>query len=130
MTKQSHACLSRRAWLSACSQLLAPAPNAAAESNPASIANVTSALDALNSTLYASEASYHLHECSGVPTRHPAGWWVPDGAIYGMTSVGGQYGNGVIYRFDRTHISTESCIPSVRWMRTERMRTEPRRAWH
>jgi uncharacterized repeat protein (TIGR03803 family) len=27
-----------------------------------------------------------------------------DGAIYGMTSVGGQYGNGVIYRFDReTH---------------------------
>ena len=28
----------------------------------------------------------------------------PDGAIYGMTSVGGQYGNGVIYRFDRnTH---------------------------
>ena len=25
----------------------------------------------------------------------------PDGAIYGMTSVGGQYGNGVIYRFDR-----------------------------
>ena len=24
----------------------------------------------------------------------------PDGAIYGMTSVGGQYGNGVIYRFD------------------------------
>ena len=24
-----------------------------------------------------------------------------DGAIYGMTSVGGQYGNGVIYRFDR-----------------------------
>ena len=28
----------------------------------------------------------------------------PDGAIYGMTSVGGQNGNGVIYRFDRnTH---------------------------
>jgi uncharacterized repeat protein (TIGR03803 family) len=28
----------------------------------------------------------------------------PDGAIYGMTSVGGQYGNGVIYRFDQhTH---------------------------
>jgi uncharacterized repeat protein (TIGR03803 family) len=28
----------------------------------------------------------------------------PDGAIYGMTSVGGQYGNGVVYRFDRnTH---------------------------
>jgi uncharacterized repeat protein (TIGR03803 family) len=28
----------------------------------------------------------------------------PDGAIYGMTSVGGQYGNGVIYRFDpNTH---------------------------
>lgn len=28
----------------------------------------------------------------------------PDGSIYGMTSVGGQYGNGVIYRFDRhTH---------------------------
>ena len=27
-----------------------------------------------------------------------------DGAIYGMTTVGGQYGNGVIYRFDRhTH---------------------------
>lgn len=25
----------------------------------------------------------------------------PDGAIYGMTSDGGQYGNGVIYRFDR-----------------------------
>jgi uncharacterized repeat protein (TIGR03803 family) len=25
-----------------------------------------------------------------------------DGAIYGMTSVGGQYGNGVIYRFDRS----------------------------
>ncbi|MGC2401801.1 MAG: choice-of-anchor tandem repeat GloVer-containing protein, partial [Acidobacteriaceae bacterium] len=25
----------------------------------------------------------------------------PDGAIYGMTSVGGQFGNGVIYRFDR-----------------------------
>ena len=25
----------------------------------------------------------------------------PDGAIYGMTSVGGQYVNGVIYRFDR-----------------------------
>jgi uncharacterized repeat protein (TIGR03803 family) len=25
----------------------------------------------------------------------------PDGAIYGMTGVGGQYGNGVIYRFDR-----------------------------
>jgi uncharacterized repeat protein (TIGR03803 family) len=25
----------------------------------------------------------------------------PDGAIYGMTSGGGQYGNGVIYRFDR-----------------------------
>lgn len=25
----------------------------------------------------------------------------PDGAIYGMTSVGGEYGNGVIYRFDR-----------------------------
>ena len=24
----------------------------------------------------------------------------PDGAIYGMTTVGGQYGNGVIYRFD------------------------------
>ena len=24
----------------------------------------------------------------------------PDGAIYGMTGVGGQYGNGVIYRFD------------------------------
>jgi uncharacterized repeat protein (TIGR03803 family) len=24
-----------------------------------------------------------------------------DGAIYGMTTVGGQYGNGVIYRFDR-----------------------------
>ena len=24
----------------------------------------------------------------------------PDGAIYGMTSVGGQYGNGVVYRFD------------------------------
>jgi uncharacterized repeat protein (TIGR03803 family) len=24
----------------------------------------------------------------------------PDGAIYGMTSVGGKYGNGVIYRFD------------------------------
>ena len=24
----------------------------------------------------------------------------PDGAIYGMTSDGGQYGNGVIYRFD------------------------------
>jgi uncharacterized repeat protein (TIGR03803 family) len=24
----------------------------------------------------------------------------PDGAIYGMTSVGGQYGNGVIYRYD------------------------------
>ncbi len=29
----------------------------------------------------------------------------PDGAIYGMTSVGGQNGNGVIYRFDRnTHL--------------------------
>jgi uncharacterized repeat protein (TIGR03803 family) len=28
----------------------------------------------------------------------------PDGAIYGMTSAGGEYGNGVIYRFDRnTH---------------------------
>src|SRR3984885_4981002 len=28
----------------------------------------------------------------------------PDGAIYGMTSVGGQYGNGVIYRLDQnTH---------------------------
>lgn len=28
----------------------------------------------------------------------------PDGAIYGMTTVGGDYGNGVIYRFDRyTH---------------------------
>ncbi len=28
----------------------------------------------------------------------------PDGAIYGMTSVGGRYGNGVIYRFNReTH---------------------------
>ena len=27
-----------------------------------------------------------------------------DGAIYGMTTVGGQYGNGVIYRFDKnTH---------------------------
>src|SRR5580658_11107366 len=26
----------------------------------------------------------------------------PDGAIYGMTSVGGQYGNGVIYRFDQS----------------------------
>jgi uncharacterized repeat protein (TIGR03803 family) len=26
----------------------------------------------------------------------------PDGAVYGMTSVGGQYGNGVIYRFDRS----------------------------
>ncbi len=25
----------------------------------------------------------------------------PDGAIYGMTSDGGQFGNGVIYRFDR-----------------------------
>jgi uncharacterized repeat protein (TIGR03803 family) len=25
----------------------------------------------------------------------------PDSAIYGMTTVGGQYGNGVIYRFDR-----------------------------
>jgi uncharacterized repeat protein (TIGR03803 family) len=25
----------------------------------------------------------------------------PDGAIYGMTFVGGQYGNGVIYRYDR-----------------------------
>ena len=25
----------------------------------------------------------------------------PAGAIYGMTSVGGQYGNGVIYRFDQ-----------------------------
>jgi uncharacterized repeat protein (TIGR03803 family) len=24
----------------------------------------------------------------------------PDGAIYGMTGVGGQYGNGVVYRFD------------------------------
>lgn len=28
----------------------------------------------------------------------------PDGAIYGMTGVGGKFGNGVIYRFDReTH---------------------------
>lgn len=25
----------------------------------------------------------------------------PDGAIYGMTTVGGEFGNGVIYRFDR-----------------------------
>ncbi len=25
----------------------------------------------------------------------------PDGAIYGMTTVGGQFGNGVVYRFDR-----------------------------
>lgn len=24
----------------------------------------------------------------------------PDGAVYGMTTVGGQSGNGVIYRFD------------------------------
>jgi uncharacterized repeat protein (TIGR03803 family) len=36
------------------------------------------------------------------PDTHPAVG--PDGAIYGMTDVGGQFGNGVIYRFDlETH---------------------------
>jgi uncharacterized repeat protein (TIGR03803 family) len=33
------------------------------------------------------------------PDSRPALGW--DGAIYGMTVLGGQFGNGVIYRFDR-----------------------------
>ena len=61
--------------------------------------------DAKFSTLYKFEApavSTFTSALGSQPDTLPV--LGPDGAIYGMTSVGGQYGNGVIYRFDRdTH---------------------------
>jgi uncharacterized repeat protein (TIGR03803 family) len=54
------------------------------------------------STLYKFEApaaTTFISALGSQPDTLPA--LGPDGAIYGMTSVGGQYGNGVIYRFDR-----------------------------
>lgn len=57
------------------------------------------------SVLYSFEASAPITFTSllgSQPDTTPA--IGPDGAIYGMTTVGGQFGNGVIYRFDRdTH---------------------------
>ncbi len=57
--------------------------------------------DATFSTLYKFEAPPATTLTSPLgsqPDTTPAVG--PDGAIYGMTTVGGQYGNGVIYRFD------------------------------
>jgi len=85
----------------------AGAQTAAAESNPASIANVTSAdSDGVEfKTLYAFEApapNTLTSPLGSQPDTTPAVG--PDGAIYGMTSLGGDFGNGVIFRFDRyTH---------------------------
>jgi uncharacterized repeat protein (TIGR03803 family) len=58
--------------------------------------------DTTFTTLYAFEAPAPITFTSFLgsqPDTTPA--LGPDGAIYGMTMVGGQFGNGVIYRFDR-----------------------------
>jgi len=68
----------------------------------AAIASSALAQDKQFSTLYRFEAPAATTFTSALgsqPDTTPAVG--PDGAIYGMTSVGGQYGNGVIYRFDR-----------------------------
>ncbi len=69
----------------------------------AAAATASSALaqDSIFSTLYRFEAPAATTFTSALgsqPDTTPA--LGPDGAIYGMTSDGGQYGNGVIYRFD------------------------------
>ncbi len=54
------------------------------------------------STLYAFEApaaTTFMSALGSQPDTLPV--LGPDGAIYGMTTVGGQFGNGVLYRFDR-----------------------------
>jgi len=69
----------------------------------AAAATASSALaqEANFSTLYSFEApaaNTFTSALGSQPDTTPAVG--PDGAIYGMTSDGGQYGNGVIYRFD------------------------------
>src|SRR5580658_3506879 len=77
------------------------------ESNGVGGTNVLSehADDTKFSTLYAFEApaakTFTSPRGSQPDTRPALG---PDGAIYGMTDDGGQFGNGVIYRFEpQTH---------------------------
>jgi uncharacterized repeat protein (TIGR03803 family) len=109
MTKQI-ACFSMAACVVAC---IFTTDHAAAQSFAAGKSNTakeTSVLSAHRhrttfSTLYhfeAPTATTFTSPLGSQPDTTPAVG--PDGAIYGMTTVGGQYGNGVIYRFDReTH---------------------------
>jgi len=65
------------------------------------IPQVSAQPDSKFSTLYSFEAAApdtFTSPLGSEPDTTPA--IGRDGAIYGMTSVGGQYGNGVVYRFD------------------------------
>lgn len=83
------------------------ASNSNNESNRSGGTNVVSAHadDVTFSTLYSFEApapTTFTSPLGSQPDTTPA--LGPDGAVYGMTTVGGKFGNGVIYRFDQdTH---------------------------